>query len=201
MSDRLKWVCNNLSLGGLLRIVGSTAGTAANYALTGIGATVAYLAGNSDSGAKIQDGCSFVGESLDTTLSKTGEGVGYLADKTIQISGEAVGQAAGGIAKLAGASEDNVMIATKVGTVAGAMAVGFLAGSSIASAAVAASAATGTTGAAATTSGLAALGGGAVATGGGGIAAGQAVVQAIAATSALSGAAALGKEDVEHPTS
>ncbi len=201
MSDTLKWVCNNLSLGGLLRIGGSTAGTAANYALTGIGATVAYLAGNSDIGAKIQEGCSLVGESLDIALSKTGEGVGYLADKAIQVSGEAAGQAAGGIAKLAGASEDNVLAATKVGAFAGAAVVGFLAGSHIASAAVAASAAAGTTGAAATTSGLAALGGGAVATGGGGIAAGQAVVQAIAATSALSGAAALGKEDVEHPTS
>ena len=68
MSDTLKWVCNNLSLGGLLRIGGGTAGTAANYTLTGIGATVAYLAGNSDIGAKIQDGCSLVGESLDTAL-------------------------------------------------------------------------------------------------------------------------------------
>ena len=98
MSDTLKWVCNNLGLGGLLRIGGSTAGTAANYALTGIGATVAYLAGNSDIGAKIQDGCSLGGELLDTALSKTGEGVGYLTDKAIQISEKTVGQAAGGVA-------------------------------------------------------------------------------------------------------
>ena len=82
----------------------------------------------------------------------------------------------------------------KVGTLAGAVIVGVVAGAGIADAAVALGAAAGTAGAAATTSGLAALGGGSIAVGGGGMAAGHAVMQGIVAASGASGAATLQKD-------
>lgn len=185
-----KWIARNLSLGGIIKNVGGGAGTIANLGFRAIGAaaeSVAGVAGKQDAKA-IGDAIRSAGEFTDTALTKTGEGVGFLANKATEYAGKAGAEVAGFSAELANADPSTIATARKVGTFIGAAAVGMVAGLSVADAAVALAAAPGTAGAAATTSGLAALGGGSIATGGGGMAVGQAVTQGIVAASSVSGA-------------
>ena len=198
MSETLKWIGNNLGLGGLLRHATSATGTVLDRTLKGVGEIAEFVSGESDVGRQINSGCNAIGKTLDTAITETGKGLGHVADKTIEYSSIVDREFAGGIAKLAGASEENVLVAEMVGAVVVAVGVGTLAGAVIANAAVSVAAASGTAGAAATTSGLAALGGGSVAASGGGMATGLAVVQAITVAGATSGAATLTKQEEKN---
>ena len=173
MSKAMKWIGKNLSLGGLVRHAGNGLGTVTNVAVQGVGAVASLASDDPKTKQRIKDTCSYVGKKLDSNIT---EGSAF---------------AGKGIAKLLGASEENVKLAQKVGTVVGAVSIGVVAGGGVADAAIAIGAASGTAGAAATTSGLAALGGGSIAAGGGGMAAGQAVANGIVAAGGVSGAAAL----------
>jgi len=194
MSKTMQWIGKNLSLGGLVRHAGSGIGTVTKLTVQGAGAAASLLADDPATKQKIKSTCASAGASLDTALTKgsavAGDGINY----GVQKASVAVGHASGGVAKLMGASEENVLMAQKVGTVVGAVAVGVVAGAGVADAAVALGAAAGTAGGAATTSGLAALGGGSIAAGGGGMAAGHAVMQGIVAAGGVSGAATLKKD-------
>lgn len=194
MSTTLQWIANNLSLGGLLRNSASVIGSATNYTVQGVGFAASHFIEDPTTKSKIRETCCAAGKIIDEGLTKGGEIAGTGVNKIVQFTGEVVGEASGGIAKLAGASEENIILAKKIGTVAGAAGVGILASAGIGSVAVSLSAASGTAGAAATTSGLAALGGGSIAAGGGGMAAGQAIVNGLIAGGAASGAATLKAE-------
>lgn len=194
MSNSMQWIGKNLSLGGLIRHAGSGIGTVTNLALQGAGAVAKRFTGDPATKQKIKSACATVGNSIDSALTKGGAVAGDGINCGIQVFSRATGHASGAAAKLMGASEENVALAQKVGTVVGAVAVGVVAGAGVADAAVALGAAAGTAGGAATTSGLAALGGGSIAAGGGGMAAGHAIMQGIVAAGGVSGAATL-RED------
>ncbi len=195
MSKTMEWIGKNLSLGGLVRNVGSGLGTVTKYAVNGAEAAATLIANDPATKKKIHDTCTNAGNTVDSALTKGSSAVGAGINKGVQVASVAVGRASGGVAKILGASEENVALAQKLGTVAGAVTVGVIVGAGVADAAVALGAAVGTAGGAATTSGVAALGGGSVAAGGGGMAAGHAVMQGMAAAGGVSGAAALKKDE------
>ncbi|WP_075383815.1 hypothetical protein [Acinetobacter pittii] len=189
MSKAMKWIGRNLSLGGLVRHAGNGLGTVTNVTVQGVGMVASALSDDPKTKKSIKDACSNVGKTLDSSITKGSAVAGQGIDYGVQKASVGIGYASGGAAKLLGASEENVILAKKVGTVVGAVSIGVIAGGGVADAAIAIGAASGTAGAAATTSGLAALGGGSIAAGGGGMAVGQAVVNAIVATGGVSGAA------------
>ena len=191
MSKAMKWIGKNLSLGGLVRHAGNGLGTVTNVAVQGVGAVASLASDDPKTKQRIKDTCSYVGKQLDSSLTEGSAFAGKGIDYGVQKASVGIGHVSGGTAKLLGASEENVKLAQKVGTVVGAVSIGVVAGGGVADAAIAIGAASGTAGAAATTSGLAALGGGSIAAGGGGMAAGQAVVNGIVAAGGVSGAAAL----------
>lgn len=194
MSKTMQWVSEHLSLGGLVRHAGSGIGTVTKLTVQGAGAAASLMADDPATKQKIKNACASAGKSMDVALTKgsavAGEGINY----GVQKASVAVGHASGGVAKLMRASDENVLVAQKVGTVVGAVVVGVVAGAGVADAAVALGAVAGTAGGAATTSGIAALGGGSIAAGGGGMAAGHAVMQGIVAAGGASGAASLSKD-------
>lgn len=196
MSKTMQWIGRNLSLGGIVRNAGSGLGKVSKYTAQGAGAAASLLTDNPETKRRIKNACASAGGSMDAVITKSSSAAGQGINYGVQKLSEGVGHASGATAKLMGASEDNVLLAKKVGTVAGAVVVGVVAGVGVADAAVALGAAAGTAGGAATTSGLAALGGGSIAAGGGGMAAGQAVAQSIVAAGGVSGAASLKKDDV-----
>ena len=195
MSKATEWIGRNLSLGGLVRNAGSGLGTLTKVAVRTAGAAATLVASDPATKKKIQDTCANAGNTVDSALTKGSSAAGAGINRGVQVASVAVGRASGGVARMLGASEENVALAQKVGTVAGAVTVGVIVGAGIADAAVALGAAVGTAGGAATTSGVAALGGGSVAAGGGGMAAGHAVMQGMSAAGGVSGAAALKKND------
>lgn len=196
MSKPMQWIGKNISLGGLVRHAGSGVGTVAKLTAQGAGAAASLLSNDPTTKRKIRSACASAGASTDGVLTNgsavAGDGINYGVQKASVV----VGYASGGVAKLMGASQENVLLAQKVGTILGAVAVGVVAGAGVANAAIALGGAAGTAGAAATTSGLAALGGGSIAAGGGGMAAGHAVMQGIVVAGGVSGAATL-KTDAE----
>lgn len=194
MSKTVQWIGKNLSMGGLVRHAGSGVGTLSKVTVQSVGAAASLVASDPATKQKIRSTCATVGTSVDKVLSQSSEMAGNGINYGVQKVSQAIGGASGIAAKLVGASQQNVALAEKVGTLAGAVIVGVVAGAGIADAAVALGAAAGTAGAAATTSGLAALGGGSIAVGGGGMAAGHAVMQGIVAASGASGAATLQKD-------
>ena len=191
MSKAMKWIGKNLSLGGLVRHAGNGLGTVTNITAQGVGMVAGLCTDDPKTKKNIKDTCSNIGKALDSGITKGSAVAGQGVDYGVQKASVGIGYASGGAAKLMGASEENVILAKKVGTVVGAVGIGVVAGGGVADAAIAIGAASGTAGAAATTSGLAALGGGSIAAGGGGMAAGQAVVNAIVATGGVSGAATI----------
>ena len=194
MSKTEEWIGRHLSLGGLVRNAGSGLGTITKYAVTGAGAAATLIASEPATKKKIHDSCTNAGDAVDSAITKGSLAAGAGINKGVQVASVAVGRASGGVARIFGASEENIALAEGLGTVVGAVTVGVIVGSSVANAAVVLGAAVGTAGGAATTSGLAALGGGSVAAGGGGMAAGQAVVQGMVAAGGVSGAATLKKD-------
>ena len=191
MKKAMQWIGRNLSMGGLVRNISCMFGNVAKHSLNGVGTAASLLTDKPDSKQRIKDVCSMTGNSLDSALKKGGTVAGDGINKGVQLVSSACGATVGGIARKAGASDENVDLAKKVGTIAGAVGVGVVAGAGIVDMAVALGAAAGTAGAAATTSGLATLGGGSIAVGGGGIAVGQAVTQGIVAAGGVSGAASI----------
>lgn len=191
MSKAMNWIGKNLSLGGLVRHAGNGLGTVTNVTAQSAGFVASLFADDPNTKQSIKNACSTIGKTLDSGITKGSAVAGQGIDYGVQKTSAGIGYASGEAAKLMGASEENVLVAKKVGTVLGAVTVGVVAGGGIADAAIAIGAASGTAGAAATTSGLAALGGGAISAGGGGMAAGQAVVNGIVAAGGVSGAATL----------
>jgi hypothetical protein len=191
MGKALEWIGKNLSLGGLVRNAGSALGKTSKFTARVAGVTAAVTVKHPATKQKVKLGCMHAGTSLDKACTTTGAVIGNGIDLGVRKIGSAAGNISGHIAEAAGASEENVQLARKVGTVIGVVAVGAAVGTGVADAAVAIAATAGTAGAAATTSGLAALGGGSLAAGGGGMAAGQAIVQGIVAAGAASGAATI----------
>ena len=196
MSKAMQWIGKNLSLGGIVRHTGSGLGTVTKWTAEGTGGVVNLFVDDPKTKQKIQNACASVGKSADSICTTGSAAIGEGIDFGVQKASIGVGYASGGAAKLMGASEENVKLAQKVGTIVGAVTVGVIAGGGIGDAAIAIGAASGTAGAAATTSGLAALGGGSIALGGGGMAAGQAVVNGIVAAGGISGAATLKKDNI-----
>jgi len=191
MPNTIQWIGRNLSLGGIIRNVGSLIGTIINFLFKIVGTVFSQLPKDLTAKDKIKKDFDLVGQSLDVALTKGSEVIGNGINKTVQVVSTKVGQVMGGLAKVSGASEDNIVFAKKLGTVAGAVVVGAAVGAGIADIAVALSAATGTAGAAATTSGLAGLGGGSIVAGGAGMAGGQVVTETVTALSTLAATASL----------
>jgi hypothetical protein len=194
MSKTLQWIGKNLSLGGLVRHTGSGLGTLTNMTAKGVGAVASHIATDPGTKQRIKITCLNVGKSVDSALTTGGAAAGDGINYGVRKVSEAAGHASGGIAKQMGASDENVLLAQKLGTVGGAVMVGMVVGAGVADVAVALGAAAGTAGAAATTSGFASLGGGAIAAGGGGMALGHTIAEGIAAAGGLSGAATLEKD-------
>jgi hypothetical protein len=192
-----KWVAENLTLGGIVRNVGSALGSTAKVALSGVGVGVQVVGRNSENASAFRRGCESTGESIDAALTVAGEGVGFVVNKTLELSGRAVGGVAAAAASGAGLSVDKVNQVRTVGTVIGTAGVGLLTGMGVTHS-IAVVAAHGLHGAAATTAGLAHLGGGSVASGGGGMALGQVVSSGAAAGGAVSGMA-VAADSVESP--
>ena len=196
MSNKtLRWIGRNLGLGGILRHSGTATGFVVKHTLRGVGAVAEGVASDSEFARGVNKACKWTGDTLDTGFKATGKGLGFVADKTIEYTGKATGSVAATAAEAMDASKETVAIAERVGTIAGAAAIGLAAGGALADAAVTVASASGTSGAAATASGLANLGGGAVATGGGGMATGTAVTQGFVAGATGSGVATIVSED------
>jgi hypothetical protein len=157
--------------------------------IQGVGAGAKLLTNDVAAADRIQSSFESAADQVNTAFKSTGEKLGYLANRTVQLAGIATGEGAAAVAKAVGAAPENVERAKKVGTVAGAATVGFVAGATVADLAVVLAAAPGATGAATMTSGLAGLGGGSLAAGGGGMAVGHVVTEAVAAVGAMSGVA------------
>lgn len=197
MGKTLEWIGQNLSLGGLVRHAGSALGKTSKFTVRAVGAGVGVTVKQPATRRRVELACEQAGTSIDNACTKTGAAIGNGINVGVQNISGAAGNISGHIAEAAGASDENVRLARKVGTVVGAVAVGAAVGAGIADAVIAVAATAGTAGAAATTSGLAALGGGSLAAGGGGMAAGQAVVQSIVAAGAASGAATISENSTE----
>ncbi|MDP2139808.1 MAG: hypothetical protein Q8L20_03255 [Gammaproteobacteria bacterium] len=188
MSTVIVWIGRHLSFGGLLRNLMIAAGYVAFWAL--------YLA-LLPVGLINRD---FIRETYLPGLRRlrigaiklvcaVGEVSGTLLNTVIYKISSAIGFILSAIAKQCGCTTESTDLVKKLGTVFGALVIGFSIGVGLADLMVGLAAAPGTAGAAATTSGLAGLGGGSVAVGGGGMAAGQAVVNSVATASSVSGAA------------
>ncbi len=183
--------CEQSKLGGIVRNGAGALGTDTNWSIQGAALGASQFTDEPKRKEEIRRSFRDVAQTVDSGITKAGQVAGTGVNKIVQLSGSLVGEATAAGAKLAGASDQTINMARKIGTVAGSAAIGIAAGMGVASAAVSLAAASGTAGAAATTSGLAALGGGSVAVGAGGMAAGQAVVNTIVSAAAASGAASL----------
>lgn len=180
----MKWIGQNLGIGGLVRNAGNGLGTVTKVAVHGAGGAASMLSHDPATKKRIKDASLNVGNALDSAFTKGGAVTGNGIDYGVQKVGVVTGHAAGSAAKLLGASEQNVVLVQKIGTVAGAFGVGVIAGAGIAGFAAGLGAAAGTAGAAATTSGLASLGAGSMA-------AGQFATEVITALGGASGVATL----------
>lgn len=100
----------NLSLGGLLRHSASALGSVTNYTVQGVGFAATKFIDDPTTKNKISETCSAAGKMLDDGLTKGGGIVGVGVNKIVQFTGEIVGEASGGVAKLMGASEENITL-------------------------------------------------------------------------------------------
>lgn len=191
MHKALSWIGRHLSFGGLIRDLGSGFGLMIQLLMDGFGFIITLFVHNPQTKQVVVANYRAIGQSINTTLANGSTMVGCGINHGFQVCSSAVGFVTAGIAKISGASEENTILARKLGTALGAITLGIVAGAGIADAAVAIAATAGTAGGAATTSGLAALGGGSIATGGGGMAVGQVVTQSIVAVGGAFGVATL----------
>lgn len=191
MPKAIPWIGRHLSFGGLIRDLGCSFGLMIQLLMQGSGAVVTLFVRNPQTKQTLTANCTVIGQSINTTLTNGSAMVGCGINYGFQQCSSAIGFVSGSVAKIVGASEENTVLARKLGTAFGAVIFGVIAGAGIADATVAIAAMSGTVGGAATTSGLAALGGGSIASGGGGMVAGQVVTQSIVAVGGVLGAATL----------
>lgn len=191
MHKALSWIGRHLSFGGLIRDLGSGFGLMIQLFMQGFGFVITLFVCNPQEKQTVIANYTTIGKSINTILTNGSAMVGGAINYGFQACSSTVGFVTAGIAKINGISEENTILARKLGTALGAITLGIVAGAGIADAAVAVAATAGTVGGAATTSGLAALGGGSIATGGGGMAVGQVVTQSIVAVGGAFGVATL----------
>jgi hypothetical protein len=196
MSKPLKWIGQNLSLGGIVRNSGVVIGETLDISCEALSFGLSLIPLEEKKSSKSQEILIRTGKNLATTMQKVGTSCGGFVDKVTTSSAKVGEQLFEAAAKKSGLSDENTLVAKKLGSMTGALAVGAIAGGCLAEALIISSAVAGTTGAAATTSGLAGLAGGSIASGGGGMVVGQAIAQGITTVGAASGLATLAcKED------
>lgn len=178
---------------------GGSFGLIIQILMQGIGFVVTLFYRNPQTRQTVTFNCTLKGQSINKMLTNGSAMVGNGVNYGFQTCSSIIGLVTAGIAKIIGTSEENIVLARKLGTAFGAITFGVIAGVAIADTVVAIAATTGTVGAAVTTSGLAALGGGSIATGGGGMAAGQVVTQSIVAISGALGVATLTDKHTGSP--
>lgn len=167
--------------------------------LTGeiVGGVGNKLAPNSLIFDDIKDATDIISNKMYDSCSDVGEFTESAVDTVFKISGDLGSGIAGGVADLAGASQDDVEKAKKAGRIIGGVAIGLVAGDAIggaitsvagAGAAGTGAAISGLHGAAHTSAVMANIGGGTLAAGGAGVAGGHAVLAGIDVACAVSGA-------------
>ena len=188
-------------LGKLVNVAGQAvcAVGGVGIAATGeiIGAVGELVSGDNKFSDEVRNVTGDVGKSLFYSGKNFGKGCEKVVDTTFAVAGELGGEIAGGVAEFAGANNQQVENAKKVGRVAAGVALGVAVGDVVQGALIGAAAggaaSTGTAiaslhGAAASNATLAALGGGSLATGGLGMAGGQALLTGIDVVTAFDGA-------------
>jgi hypothetical protein len=177
----------HLSIGGIISHLGCATGATLKCTASGI-AIASKLIPDEDNRLQFENRCLAAGARIESMVKEGSVKVGDGVNRSIGVVSRSSGKLSGEVARMVGASEENISIADNVGTIVSSVVIGAVVGGVIANALVAMAAVAGTAGGAATTSGLAALGGGSIAAGGGGMAVGQVVVEAIVVAGSVSGA-------------
>lgn len=128
----MEWIGKNLSLGGLVRHAGNGLGTVTNITAQSVGVVASLCTDDPKTKKNIKDTCSNIGKTLDSGITKGTAVAGQGIDYGVQKVSVGIGYASGSAAKLMGASEENVILAKKVGTVVGAVGIGVVAGGGMA---------------------------------------------------------------------
>ena len=137
MPKTIPWIGRHLSFGGLLRDLGCSFGLMIQLLMQGSGAVVTLFVRNPQTKQTVTTKFTVIGQSINTTLTNSSAMVGCSINYGFQKCSSAIGFVSGGVAKIVGASEENTLLARKLGTVFGAVIFGVIAGVGVANATVA----------------------------------------------------------------